>query len=1156
MLEWIAASSVYELGKLVLSQVQELGKSALEDYVKDFFKDSIKAGVSKANASLLTKPMAEALGVFVKRFVRELEINDVYQTSIDHFYRNAIKQYVNDPRVRPILGQAFEKDLQQIDWGSLERIWEDSYMQQGWMFPEEGFNWQAVAKEYQYEVKGIIRTNVELRELLAIELAEDVAAGTQVIATAVQHLVGPYTGFDVQRYRTCILDQYAYLPLESLGSGMYEREGLNYRTIPLWNIFVAQDVRECQTFQPMDFEIPKELQQHLVQGTYSESEVATAVSMRFQEYGRQPKRSVCTIIGWDGLVEWNPNPVHKRLVILGDPGSGKSSLLRYLAVKWAQQASSNEIPLLIELRHYIRSKQEQESNDFLEFIHHGSQWVGHLDQLELVSWLENGRVILLLDGLDEIVDRQLRATVMKQIHDFTRRFPKNIILITSRVHDYGPAIQELSNAGFFHYKLEDLDRSQIKDFLERWHDATYGPGVDKDHKRERLLQAIGQSKAIQELAANPLLLSLMAILNRAQELPRDRAHLYEKASEVLLHQWDVEAKLLDDPKLKNYPVEIGFRDKRAMLRRVAFSMQNSSQGLAGNSISYDELHACLKDYLQTVKEAQNAPSIADLIIEQLRERNFVLCFLGGDQYGFVHRTFLEYYSASEVRYRFEQKRSIEFEDLREKVFGEHYQDQSWHEVLRLICGMIDPTFAARLIEDLILRSDQEGMKRTALSITELFDNELMAQMHRSMMGNLLLAAECCLEVGSPSAVSDSRARILRQMHSKITSLDLGHGSDNLNILDRLNAVIAVPFIIRTVASWVRFPEVLPWLKDLFTNDEREEVRSEIAESVSSSFKSDESTLLWLKEVFTIDNRDTVRSAIVKSVASFFKDDESTLPWLKEVFTNVNSDKVRSVVVKSVASNFNDDESTLTWLKETFSGDAHDELRSAVVRSIASNYKDYESTLPWLKEVFSSDVHDEVRSAAVRSIASNYKDDESILPWLKEVFSSDTHGEVRAAVVRSIASNYKDYESTLPWLKEIFYSDASHEVRAAVVRSIASNYKDDESTLPWLKEVFSSDEHDIVRAAAITSITSNYSDNESTLPWLKSVVSSIDIATARVSHSIEVVIAIAMAYPQSVDWYKEIIDSKQSLAKGNVTAPEGFSYQLATTIQTLLLLGIR
>ena len=101
MLEWIAASSVYELGKLVLSQVQELGKSALEDYVKDFFKDSIKAGVSKANASLLTKPMAEALGVFVKRFVRELEINDVYQTSIDHFYRNAIKQYVNDPRVRP-----------------------------------------------------------------------------------------------------------------------------------------------------------------------------------------------------------------------------------------------------------------------------------------------------------------------------------------------------------------------------------------------------------------------------------------------------------------------------------------------------------------------------------------------------------------------------------------------------------------------------------------------------------------------------------------------------------------------------------------------------------------------------------------------------------------------------------------------------------------------------------------------------------------------------------------------------------------------------------------------------------------------------------------------------------------------------------------------
>ncbi len=89
--------------------------------------------------------------------------------------------------------------------------------------------------------------------------------------------------------------------------------------------------------------------------------------------------------------------------------------------------------------------------------------------------------------------------------------------------------------------------------MERWHRLTYQSAADRAHKQQRLEKAIHDSKAIQELAGNPLLLTLMAILNRGEELPRDRARLYEKASEVLLHQWDVEAKLLKDPQLIDVP---------------------------------------------------------------------------------------------------------------------------------------------------------------------------------------------------------------------------------------------------------------------------------------------------------------------------------------------------------------------------------------------------------------------------------------------------------------------------------------------------------------------------------------------------------------------------------------------------------------------------
>ena len=141
MLEWLAASTGVELGKLVLEQVLDLGKPVLEGYVQDFFKGCLDSGVARLHASTLKTPMAEAIGYFVKRFVRELQINDVPDTSIEHHYKAAIKQFVQDKAVRPILGKAFEKDCKQIDYGQLEDIWTQQYQVAGWQFPAEEFDW-------------------------------------------------------------------------------------------------------------------------------------------------------------------------------------------------------------------------------------------------------------------------------------------------------------------------------------------------------------------------------------------------------------------------------------------------------------------------------------------------------------------------------------------------------------------------------------------------------------------------------------------------------------------------------------------------------------------------------------------------------------------------------------------------------------------------------------------------------------------------------------------------------------------------------------------------------------------------------------------------------------------------------------------------------
>ena len=213
------------------------------------------------------------------------------------------------------------------------------------------------------------------------------------------------------------------------------------------------------------------------------------------------------------------------------------------------------------------------------------------------------------------------------------------VIVTSRVIGYQP--QQLRDAEFHHFMLQDLESKKVEDFIERWHNLTYQNDGERERKSERLKRAINDSSAIKQLSGNPLLLTMMAILNRHQELPRDRAELYNQASRILLQQWDMERTLVDanlDWKT------IDYKDKQEILRRVAGFMQQNKAGLAGNLIDENNLENIIKDYLKSI-DIKDVTFVARALMEQLRFRNFILCSVGGGYYAFVHRTFLEYFCA-------------------------------------------------------------------------------------------------------------------------------------------------------------------------------------------------------------------------------------------------------------------------------------------------------------------------------------------------------------------------------------------------------------------------------------------------------------------------------------------------------------------------------
>ncbi|MEQ8751980.1 MAG: HEAT repeat domain-containing protein [Coleofasciculus sp. G1-WW12-02] len=995
-------TALSSVGALIVKNLElkqiwlKLQQEKLEEYVNDFFKDCLSKGVLLASPDVLKKSLLEALAQFLKLIEDELlfeceltgaEIRDTYQVAIEGFLRD------ND--VKPLLGKAFEKNCRIIDANQLRIIWVQRYS------PDmpTGFNWDGVAKQYVNEVKRLVRTSPELREQLKLESLESLEQQGREIA-------GIPPDFNLTKYQKGLRDRYSHLNLSSL-----DTTGCAYNELKLWQIFIPQNVRQVHQVLPQVYELPKEHQRRLRESNQLDTDISIEELTEYKQvYAQQPIRPINEII--------NDKDNYRYLVILGDPGSGKSTLLQYLALDWANStpndASLQPIPLLIELRTYMRNRDVGQCKNFLEFFHDSSGIVCHLNQHQLVKQLKAGNALVMFDGLDEVFDPGKREDVITDIHRFTNDYPDVRVIVTSRVIGYKP--QRLRDAQFYHFMLQDLEADQIQDFITRWHDLTFTDQVDKQRKRERLQRAIDTSKAIRELAGNPLLLTMMAILNRNRELPRDRPELYNQASQVLLYQWDVERALVEHQQLEIQTID--YKDKQAMLRRVAYQMQAAEKGLAGNLIAADELEGILTDYLKTL-DINNSRAVARVIIKQLRERNFILCFMGADYYAFVHRTFLEYFCAWEYVWRFEKERTISLEELKTEVFGKHWQDESWHEVLRLIVGMIEPRLAGEIIDYLM---NQGGAKQNFI--------------------NLFLAADCLSEVRNRSIIASTATQLLNWIEELIDYDFPGEYGYDYQLYEIAHE-IHTQAVVSIATTWHDSPDTLPWLKQTAQSDDDWIVRQAAVEEIAKGWKDDSDTLPWLKQTAQFDDEGDVRLTAVQEIAKGWKDDPDTLPWLKQKAEYDDYLFVRYAAVQEIAKGWKYNPDTLSWLKQKAQSYNDSAVRRAAVEEIAKGWKDDPDTLLILKQKAQSDNDSAVRCAAVQELAKGWKDEPLLFELLRDralndpcVREQDWHDNPRQLALEIIIKQYPDNPQTLPLLRDRAENDPDEKVRGFAQNKLA------------------------------------------------------------------------------------------------------------------------
>ena len=220
---------------------------------------------------------------------------------------------------------------------------------------------------------------------------------------------------------------------------------------------------------------------------------------------------------------------HDGLILLGDPGSGKTTFLKYLALKLSQ-AQGNELglaarlPVLVPLSAYANALADKGAialNGFLAQHYHDRGIELPIEGM-LEKTLVRGGALLLLDGLDELRDLRYRCIVVNRVVDFFNfhRQRGNKFVITSRIVGYRevrPAIK-----GLVECTLADFEDEEITSLIEKWttalEKAAQGDSLTAVYEaateKEELLEAVGRNSGVRRLASNPLLLTILALMKR------------------------------------------------------------------------------------------------------------------------------------------------------------------------------------------------------------------------------------------------------------------------------------------------------------------------------------------------------------------------------------------------------------------------------------------------------------------------------------------------------------------------------------------------------------------------------------------------------------------------------------------------------------------
>jgi len=363
-------------------------------------------------------------------------------------------------------------------------------------------------------------------------------------------------------------------------------------------------------------------------------------------------------------------PGSYRLFILGKPGAGKTTFLKYLALQ-AAQGDLNQIPIFVTLREW------RAESDLIAFLVRQFEICAFPDAAPFIKWMleQTDYGLVLFDGLDEIPQEgECRDRAIAAIRDFAYQYPRVQVLVTCR-----NAASDVTFESFKYVEVADFQDGQMYAFVRKWFKVAGASAVveqfwqdlDKDENR-----------GIREMGRQPLLLTLLCLTyQETLRFPQRRIEIYEEALEALLKKWDSSRQVARDSVYKG----LSLGRKRQLFARLAAEFFD--RGIY--FIPQRDLVQVITRYVQglpTADKQGTASADAALvdgigILQEIEAQHGILVQCAHQVYTFAHLTFQEYYTA---RYIVDNARRSTL-----KTLSSHITEARWREVILLTASILD-----------------------------------------------------------------------------------------------------------------------------------------------------------------------------------------------------------------------------------------------------------------------------------------------------------------------------------------------------------------------------------------------------------------------------------------------------------------------------------